>query len=127
MIVCDGFTGNVALKTLEGTIRSLLIALRLGARGDGPGKARRLPDPAGRAEPCARGSTPRRPVAATSSGFAGIVVIAHGSSSRVAIANAIRLAARGVEHDIVGRLRETLPERVVESSRSTNPSGTTRG
>ena len=28
MIVCDGFTGNVALKTLEGTIRSLLVALR---------------------------------------------------------------------------------------------------
>ena len=28
VIVCDGFTGNVALKTLEGTIRSLLMALR---------------------------------------------------------------------------------------------------
>ena len=28
VIVCDGFTGNVALKTLEGTVRSLLIALR---------------------------------------------------------------------------------------------------
>ena len=28
VIVCDGFTGNVALKTLEGTIRSLLVALR---------------------------------------------------------------------------------------------------
>ena len=49
VIVCDGFTGNVALKTLEGTIRSLLIALRAGARGDDPREARRLPDPAGRA------------------------------------------------------------------------------
>jgi glycerol-3-phosphate acyltransferase PlsX len=28
VIVCDGFTGNVALKTLEGTNRSLLVALR---------------------------------------------------------------------------------------------------
>jgi glycerol-3-phosphate acyltransferase PlsX len=60
-------------------------------------------------------------------GLRGIVVIAHGSSSRLAIANAIRLAARGLEHDVVTRLREALPERVVESSRSTNPSGTTRG
>ena len=38
----------------------------------------------------------------------GLVVIAHGSSSRVAIANAIRLAARGVEHDVVARLEERL-------------------
>ena len=28
VVVCDGFTGNVALKTLEGTIRSVLEALR---------------------------------------------------------------------------------------------------
>ena len=28
VIVCDGFTGNVALKTLEGTIRCLMLALR---------------------------------------------------------------------------------------------------
>ena len=39
----------------------------------------------------------------------------------------IRMAARGIDHDIVERLRESLPERVVESARSTNPSGTTRG
>ena len=34
-------------------------------------------------------------------GLRGLVVIAHGSSSRIAIANAIRLAARGVEHEVV--------------------------
>ena len=28
VVVCDGFTGNVALKLLEGTIKSLLDALR---------------------------------------------------------------------------------------------------
>jgi fatty acid/phospholipid biosynthesis enzyme len=38
-------------------------------------------------------------------------VIAHGNSSPTAIANAIRLAARGVEHDVVGRLGARLPER----------------
>jgi len=38
-------------------------------------------------------------------GLQGLVVIAHGSSSRVAIANAIRLAARGVEHRVVARLQ----------------------
>jgi fatty acid/phospholipid biosynthesis enzyme len=36
-------------------------------------------------------------------------VIAHGNSSHAAIANAIRLAARGVEHDVPGRLAARLP------------------
>jgi glycerol-3-phosphate acyltransferase PlsX len=41
-------------------------------------------------------------------GLRGLVVIAHGSSSGVAISNAIRLAARGVEHEVVDRLEERL-------------------
>ena len=52
-------------------------------------------------------------------GLRGLVVIAHGSSGRVAITNAIRLAARGVEHDVVSRLQERLPATVVASARST--------
>jgi fatty acid/phospholipid biosynthesis enzyme len=38
------------------------------------------------------------------------MVIAHGNSSALAIANAIRLAARGVEHDVVGRLEARLAQ-----------------
>ena len=37
-------------------------------------------------------------------------MIAHGNSSRTAIANAIRLAARGVEHRVVDRLSERMVE-----------------
>ncbi len=51
-------------------------------------------------------------------GLRGVVVIAHGNSSRRAIANAIRLAARGVEHDIVGRLGERLRDRVGSRTRA---------
>ena len=126
VIVCDGFTGNVALKTLEGTIRSLLIALRSEIEATTRGKLGGF-----LIRPAARGLRARLDPETTGGGYLlglrGIVVIAHGSSSRVAIGNAIRLAARGIEHDIVARLREALPERVVESSRSTNPSGPTRG
>jgi fatty acid/phospholipid biosynthesis enzyme len=43
-------------------------------------------------------------------GLRGLVVIAHGNSSATAIANAIRLAARGVDHDVVGRLAGRLPQ-----------------
>jgi fatty acid/phospholipid biosynthesis enzyme len=38
-------------------------------------------------------------------------VIAHGNSSPTAIANAIRLAARGVEKDVVSRLAARMPQR----------------
>jgi fatty acid/phospholipid biosynthesis enzyme len=38
-------------------------------------------------------------------------VIAHGNSSSTAIANAIRLAGRGVDHDVVGRLAARLREK----------------
>ena len=51
-------------------------------------------------------------------GLRGLAVIAHGSSGRRAIANAIRLAARGVEHDVVGSLQERLEQGVLESARS---------
>ena len=45
-------------------------------------------------------------------GLRGLAVIAHGNSRRRAIANAIKLAARGAEHRVVERLAERLPERV---------------
>jgi glycerol-3-phosphate acyltransferase PlsX len=54
-------------------------------------------------------------------GLNGLVVIAHGSSSRIAIANAIRLGARGVEHRVVERLQERLSSGVLASARSTTP------
>jgi glycerol-3-phosphate acyltransferase PlsX len=126
VIVCDGFTGNVALKTLEGTMRSLLIALRAEIVETTRGKVGGL-----LIRPAAARLRARLDPETTGGGYLlglrGIVVIAHGSSSRYAIENAISMAARGIDHDVVARLRVALPERVVESARSTNPSGTTRG
>jgi phosphate acyltransferase len=37
-------------------------------------------------------------------GTKGVVVIAHGSASRVAIGNAIEIASAGVEHGLVGTI-----------------------
>jgi glycerol-3-phosphate acyltransferase PlsX len=107
VIVTDGFTGNVALKTLEGTVKSLLDALRTELEASPRGKL-------GGAliRPAARGLRARLDPETYGGGYLlglnGLVVIAHGSSSRVAIANAIRHAARGVEHDVVGRLKDRL-------------------
>jgi glycerol-3-phosphate acyltransferase PlsX len=118
VIVTDGFTGNVALKTLEGTIRTLLEGLRDELRSTARGRlagllirpsASRLRS---RLDPDTYGG-------AYLLGLRGLVVIAHGSSSRVAIANAIRLAARGVEHGLVERLGERLAGGVLASARPT--------
>ena len=107
VVVADGFTGNVALKTLEGTIRSVLGALREEAAGSLQARLGGL-----LIRPAARGLRarldPETYGGAYLLGLHGIVVIAHGSSSRRAVANAIRLAARGVEHDLVGRLARRL-------------------
>jgi phosphate acyltransferase len=110
VVVCDGFTGNIALKLLEGTIKTILDSLRAEIGATSRGKlggllirpaARRLRT---RLDPDTYGG-------AYLLGLRGLSVIAHGNSSRHAIANAIRLAARGVEHDVTGRLASRLPER----------------
>src|SRR5437763_5402374 len=122
VIVCDGFTGNVALKLLEGTIRTTLDWLRTEITATAPGKvggllirpaARRLRS---HLDPDTYGG-------AYLLGLRGLAVIAHGNSSRAAIANAIRLAARGVEHEVVERLAERLPERVLASARPDTTTG----
>ena len=110
VVVTDGFTGNVALKALEGSVRTVLEGLRDEISATALGKlggllirpaARRLRR---RLDPDTYGG-------AYLLGLRGIAVIAHGNSSHAAIANAIRLAARGVEHDITGRLAARLPEK----------------
>ncbi len=120
VVVTDGFTGNVALKALEGTIRSVLDFLReeLGSTTRGKVGGLLIRPAARRVR---RRLDPETYGGAYLLGLRGLVVIAHGSSSRVAIANAIRLAARGVEHDIVKRLEERLTTGVLASARSTNP------
>jgi phosphate acyltransferase len=109
VLVTDGFTGNVALKAVEGTIRTLLDSLREEITATTAGTlggllirpaARRLRK---RLDPDTYGG-------AYLLGLRGLVVIAHGNSSATAIANAIRLAARGVDHDVVGRLAARLSQ-----------------
>ena len=114
VVVTDGFTGNIALKLLEGTISELLSELREEIGSTVMGKlggllirpaARRLRT---RLDPDTYGG-------AYLLGLRGLSVVAHGNSSSRAIANAIALAARGVEHRVVERLSERLPDRVASA------------
>ncbi len=120
VVVCDGFTGNVVLKLLEGTITTVLDALREEIVSTRRGRVGGL-----LIRPAARAMRSRLDPdtygGAYLLGLRGLAVAAHGNSSRRAIANAIRLAARGVEHDVVGSLAQRLPERVLASARSEAP------
>jgi phosphate acyltransferase len=120
VVVCDGFIGNVVLKLMEGTIKIVLEELREEIVSSRRGRVGGL-----LVRPAARGLRQRLDPdtygGAYLLGLRGLAVIAHGNSSRRAIANAIRLAARGVEHDVVGTLAQRLPERVLASARSETP------
>jgi len=102
VVVTDGFTGNVTLKALEGSLRFLLEVL-FGVFGtDGATWAASevlLPH----LLPIAAEFDPENTGGAMLLGVEGVCVISHGSSSSVAVVNAIRVAydlARGglVDH-----------------------------
>ena len=110
VVVCDGFTGNIVLKLLEGAISTLLDDLRTEIEATPRGRlggllvrpaAQRLRE---RLDPDTYGG-------GYLLGLRGLSVIAHGNSSRRAIANAIRLAGLGVDRDVVGHLAALLPKR----------------
>ena len=111
VVVCDGFTGNMALKLMEGTIRTLLDALRGEIASTARGKlGGLLIRPAARS--LRRRLDPDTYGGAYLLGLRGLAVIAHGSSSQTAIANAVRLGAQGARADVVERVAARLGENV---------------
>src|SRR4029079_11289213 len=99
----------LALKLLEGTIREVLDALREEITATLRGKLGGL-----LIRPAARRLRQTRDPdtygGAYLLGLRGLAVIAHGNSGRRAIANAIELADRGGEHDVVARVSRRLPD-----------------
>ena len=92
VVVTDGFTGNVALKTLEGALRFLH---RTRARRRSRPTRRRRPPPTCSSPSCvpvAAELDPEKTGGAMLLGVDGVCVISHGSSSAVAIVNAVRVA-----------------------------------
>ena len=107
MIVTDGFTGNVALKTLEGTARYAGSQLRdvLGnsrsARLGALFQRRQLRELAERFDSETYGG-------AALLGLEAAVVIAHGDVTAKGAAAACRLAAELTERHITERIRERM-------------------
>jgi len=105
VIVTDGFTGNIFLKTMEGAAQIMVrYSLEAVSALDPEVQQSVLP---------ALGEV-RRSLdyetygGAQLLGVKGVVIIAHGRSSRVAIANALEMAAEGAKQDLPGRLASRL-------------------
>lgn len=107
VVVADGFTGNVALKVLEGTLKVAFGEIRARVRSGAVstlggllvrGKLGALRDDL----------DPEKVGGAILLGLRKPVVVAHGSFGPTGIEHAVRLAQRAVDEDMVGRTTAAL-------------------
>ena len=107
VVVTDGFTGNVALKTLEGGLKAVIAGLL--EAFDSSDEARAAAATLWPAlTPLYDSLDPENTGGAMLLGLDGVCIISHGSSSATAIVNAVRVARDMVQGDVVGHLARTV-------------------
>lgn len=107
VVVTDGFTGNVTLKTLEGGVRAVVDAVLAAFMStEETQEAAKVLLPA--LAPLADQLDPDSTGGAMLLGVDGVCVISHGSSSARAIVNALAVARDMVAADMVGSLRSAV-------------------
>lgn len=105
--LCDGFTGNVVLKTIESTAKVMSKWLKEALTANPVRKTGALIAKGAFAELKQRASAESyggSPLL----GVNGVVIIAHGGSTAVAIRNAIRVGVESVDHKVNDHIREAL-------------------
>ena len=103
VVVTDGFTGNVALKTLEGGLKAVIASLL--AAFDSSDEARAASAALWPAlAPLYAQMDPENTGGAMLLGVDGVCIISHGSSSARAMVNAISVAADMVRGEVVSHL-----------------------
>ena len=107
VVVTDGFTGNVVLKTLEGGLKALVNALLL-AFGSTPEYQQHADALMPAMLPLYTALDAETYGGAMLLGVDGVCVIAHGSSSERAILNGINVAREMVEADVVGEISRAI-------------------
>lgn len=109
LVVTDGFTGNVALKTIEGTARMLAqitreeIKRNLFSRAMALGAAPLFRSLAARIDP-------RRYNGASFVGLQGIVIKSHGGADETAFATAVRTAVLEAQQGVPTRIGNVMAE-----------------
>jgi glycerol-3-phosphate acyltransferase PlsX len=117
VVVTDGFTGNVMLKTAEAVARLIIATMREKITAASPvvklGGA--LVRPALRSlrqmlDPSEEGAAPLL-------GVNGLVFIGHGSSNAIAIKNAARVAKAAVEAQVLTSIQDEIARRLAQPAR----------
>jgi glycerol-3-phosphate acyltransferase PlsX len=109
VVVCDGFSGNIALKSIEGAARFVTDLLRRAFTSSIRSKFGFLVSrPA--TELLRHHLDPNNHNGAVFLGLNGVVVKSHGSASIKGVANAVEVAARLVEEDITTRIVQDLEQ-----------------
>ena len=107
VIVCDGFSGNIALKTAEGTARFVADLLRRAFSSSMRSKIGFLISrPA--TELLRHHLDPNNHNGAVFLGLNGLVVKSHGGANEAGVANAIAVAAKSVRDDLARKIAEDL-------------------
>jgi phosphate acyltransferase len=120
VVVTDGFTGNVALKTMEGLARFIGRAMREEFTA---GPLRRLGALA--ATPALRGLKARLDPGAYNGasmvGLAGVVIKSHGGADRAAFASAVRVAITEARNGVPAQIGDLMTQ--VAASAGEPPAG----
>jgi glycerol-3-phosphate acyltransferase PlsX len=107
VLVTDGFTGNIALKLIEGVSNQTLLLLR-----DAAHRSLRARLGGFLLRPSIDGLReeidPELTGGAYMLGLRQIGIVCHGRFTRRGFARAIEVAARGVQEDVIGRTRSAL-------------------
>jgi len=113
--VCDGFSGNLILKSTEGLARMMVkevknaldanLVSRLGAAFVAPALRRKL----ARLDPSAHNGAPLL-------GLNGVAVKSHGGSDRIGLTRAILEAGREARRQVPGRIETLIHEYHLETS-----------
>jgi glycerol-3-phosphate acyltransferase PlsX len=102
VIVCDGFTGNIALKVSEGLAEMVGEVLREALRAGGPeGSSALIRGLQKRVDYSEYGGVPLL-------GVAGLALVGHGRSTAAAVRNGIAMACRYASAGVVARIRRDI-------------------
>jgi phosphate acyltransferase len=110
--VCDGFTGNVALKSAEGIALMTNQLLKRAMKAKPHRMLGALLAKSGFAE-AKQHVDPESFGGALLLGVNGVCVIAHGNSSGFAIQNAIRVAKEAVQQEVVSKIQQSQSQKIV--------------
>lgn len=109
VIVCDGFTGNITLKTPEGVANMVMHFIKEEFTRSLRAKAGALLVKSGLK--AIKGKVKDEEMGgALLLGIKGICVIGHGGSNAHAVKNAIRLTRYAIEQDVIGKIESKVLE-----------------